>query len=158
MPTLTETCIAGRLALEIDWEDGEIASMRLAWADGREPSVTSEAGRAMQAAMERYVAGEAVDWPALPFRWTGLGPFARRVLEALLAVPHGQLVSYGWLAARAGSPRAARAVGRVMAGNRFPLVIPCHRVITSDGGIGGFGPGTEMKRYMLACEGVNVDK
>lgn len=158
MTTCTETCVAGRLALEIVWDGDGIASLHLAWADGREPSLATDTGRAMQAAMTRYVAGEAVTWPDLPLRRQGLPPFARKVLDALAAVPHGQLVSYGWLAARAGNPRAARAVGRVMAQNRFPLVIPCHRVIASDGGIGGFGPGLEMKRYMLACEGAMSDK
>ncbi len=61
---------------------------------------------------------------------------------------------YGWLAARAGAPRSARAVGRVMAGNRFPLLYPCHRVIGADGKLVGFGPGLPMKTYLLEREGV----
>uniref|UniRef100_I2PXZ6 methylated-DNA--[protein]-cysteine S-methyltransferase n=1 Tax=Desulfovibrio sp. U5L TaxID=596152 RepID=I2PXZ6_9BACT len=149
---MTETCVAGRVALEIVWEAGEVVSLHLTWAEGREPTLATDAGRALQAALTRYVAGEPPDWPDLPLRWDGLTPFARRVLAELAAVPYGQKVSYGWLAARAGSPRAARAVGRVMGSIRFPLVIPCHRVVATNG-LGGFGPGPEMKKYLLACEG-----
>ncbi|EHJ48709.1 methylated-DNA/protein-cysteine methyltransferase [Solidesulfovibrio carbinoliphilus subsp. oakridgensis] len=152
MTTSTETCVAGRVALEVVWEAGEVVSLRLAWAEDRMPSLATDAGKALQAALARYVAGEPPAWPELPLCFEGVTPFARRVLTELAAVPYGQKVSYGWLAARAGSPRAARAVGRVMGGNRFPLVIPCHRVVAANG-LGGFGPGPEMKKYLLACEG-----
>jgi methylated-DNA-[protein]-cysteine S-methyltransferase len=150
----TETCVAGPLALEIAWNDGQVVALRLRWAEGRARSVASEAGEAVQAALDRYVAGDMPDWPELPFRWEGLSPFARRVLEELSRVPYGQMVSYGWLAARAGSPGAARAVGRVMAQNPFALLIPCHRVVGANGALVGFGPGLDMKRYLLDCEGV----
>jgi len=152
--TLTETCLAAPLALDLVWADGEIASLRLAWSEGRQACLATEAGRAMQAALLRFVAGEEPHWPTLPLCWQGVTPFARWVLEALSRVPRGRMVSYGWLAARAGAPRSARAVGRVMAGNRFPLLYPCHRVIGADGKLVGFGPGLPMKTYLLEREGV----
>jgi methylated-DNA-[protein]-cysteine S-methyltransferase len=83
-----------------------------------------------------------------------LPPFARAVLAALRRVPYSELVSYGQLAARAGRPGAARAVGRVMAKNPIPIVIPCHRVVAADGTLGGFSGGLSHKRALLALEGV----
>lgn len=150
---MTECCIAGPLALEIVWQDGLVASLHLAWGEGRERRVTTDSGAALEAALSRFVAGEAPVWPHLPLRWQGLSPFARRVLEELTRVPYGQKVSYGWLAARAGNPKAARAVGRIMAHNPFPMLVPCHRVVGANGALVGFGPGLEMKTYLLACEG-----
>lgn len=158
MTHATETCLAGPLALTIQWRDGEVANMSLAWSKGKIRSLATDDGEAMQAALERYVAGEEPRWPELPYRWQELSAFARAVLDALSRVPRGQMVSYGWLAAKAGRPKAARAVGRIMAQNPFPLVIPCHRVVGANGALTGFGPGLDMKRYLLAREGAPADK
>jgi methylated-DNA-[protein]-cysteine S-methyltransferase len=100
-------------------------------------------------------------WEALldlPVDLEGLTSFTRRVLEGLREVPPGAVVSYGALAARVGSPRAARAVGAVMARNPLPVILPCHRVISKDGTLGGFcgGRGEDalaLKRRLLAYEG-----
>lgn len=81
------------------------------------------------------------------------GPFQRKVLKRLARLPYGRLISYGELAARAGSPRAARAVGAAMARNPVPIVIPCHRVVARNG-LGGFGCGVSRKKRLLAHEGV----
>ena len=158
MTHATETCLAGPLALTMQWRDGEVANMSLAWSKGKTRSLATEDGEAMQASLERYVAGEEPRWPDLPYRWQGLSEFARTVLDTLSRVPRGQMVSYGWLAARAGRPKAARAVGRIMAQNPFPLVIPCHRVVGATGALTGFGPGLDMKRYLLEREGAPADK
>jgi len=152
--SLTETCVAAPLALDIVWKDGQVAALHLTWAEGRQATLTTEAGRAMQAALALYVAGQTPDWPELPLCWDGMSDFSRRVLSALDRVPRGQKVTYGWLAAQVGSPKSARAVGRVMAGNRFPLLYPCHRVVGADGSLTGFGPGLPMKTYLLDLEGV----
>src|SRR4051794_34099418 len=81
-------------------------------------------------------------------------PFRRTVLEALLGgVPRGEVVTYGALAARAGSARAARAVGTACARNPVPLVVPCHRVVPGGGGLGAYGGGPERKRRLLELEG-----
>jgi AraC family transcriptional regulator of adaptative response/methylated-DNA-[protein]-cysteine methyltransferase len=79
-------------------------------------------------------------------------PFQARVWDALREIPVGKTTTYGALAARLGMPGAARAVGGAVGANRIALLIPCHRVIRSDGGLGGFRWGTERKRAMLAAE------
>ncbi|MFT2014705.1 methylated-DNA--[protein]-cysteine S-methyltransferase [Streptomyces sp. 796.1] len=91
----------------------------------------------------------------LPLDWSLISGFNRRVLRELAAhVPYGTVVGYQDLAVRVGEPGAARAVGVAMASNPLPIVVPCHRVVESDGGIGGFGGGLETKRTLLALEGV----
>jgi methylated-DNA-[protein]-cysteine S-methyltransferase len=82
-------------------------------------------------------------------------PFTERVLRTLLKVPAGRLTTYGRLAAKAGSPGAARAVGGAVGRNPIPIIIPCHRVVAA-GGIGGFGLGLDCKRTLLAIEGVEM--
>ncbi|MFG3344720.1 methylated-DNA--[protein]-cysteine S-methyltransferase [Streptomyces sp. NPDC048018] len=87
--------------------------------------------------------------------WTLVTGFHRQVLRELAdGVPYGSVVGYGDLARRVGQPAAAQAVGAAMGSNPLPLVVPCHRVVGSDGGIGGFGGGLETKRRLLALEGV----
>jgi methylated-DNA-[protein]-cysteine S-methyltransferase len=83
------------------------------------------------------------------------GPaFQHALTDALRSVPYGETVTYGELAALAGSPNAARAAGTFCAANRFPLIVPCHRVVAANG-IGGYGPlGVEYKRRLLKLEGV----
>ncbi len=78
--------------------------------------------------------------------------FRRRVWEVARTVPYGETRSYKWLAGQAGSPRAYRAAGSTMAENPFPLVVPCHRIIASDGSLGGFGGGLDLKKALLALE------
>lgn len=84
---------------------------------------------------------------------SGLRLFQQRVLAALLQVPYGEVVTYGGLAVLAGYPGAARAVGGAMRGNPLPIFIPCHRVLPSSGGLGGFGGRPELKRRLLELEG-----
>jgi len=76
------------------------------------------------------------------------------VLQQLQQVPYASTVSYGELAVLAGSPHAARAVGRVMAGNPWPLIVPCHRVVASNGSLGGYsgGEGVPTKQWLLDFE------
>ncbi|MCG0285180.1 methylated-DNA--[protein]-cysteine S-methyltransferase [Streptomyces sp. PSAA01] len=91
----------------------------------------------------------------LALDWSLTTGFNRRVLRELAAhVPYGTVVGYQDLADRVGEPGAARAVGVAMGSNPLPVVVPCHRVVESDGGIGGFGGGLETKRFLLALEGV----
>ena len=81
------------------------------------------------------------------------GDFRRRALEAARRIPPGETATYGDLAAEAGSPRAARAVGSAMATNPIPIVVPCHRVVPSTGGLGNYGGGVEIKALLLDLEG-----
>ena len=119
---------------------------------GRDRAITRELDDWFAGARQRF--SVPVVWPA------DLTPFARRVLETLAArVPWGETVSYGELAELAQRPGAARGVGRVMAGNPVPFVVPCHRVIAAGGRIGGYGGGRNaiaVKRWLLEHEGVHL--
>ena len=83
--------------------------------------------------------------------------FQRTVLVEEMNIPRGEVCSYGWLARRIGKPGAARAVGNALATNPFPLIIPCHRAVRSDGSIGGFQGGPDMKRDLLEMEGITFN-
>jgi methylated-DNA-[protein]-cysteine S-methyltransferase len=105
--------------------------------------------------LQRFAEGEPVDFRYVPISEAHLTRFGRRVISACRAIPWGQVTTYGELAAKCGSPAAARAVGSVMAKNRFPLVVPCHRVLAAGGALGGYSApdGLKMKRRLLAMEG-----
>jgi len=78
--------------------------------------------------------------------------FAAKVYMAVLSIPLGQVRSYKWVAQKAGSAQACRAVGQVLKRNPYPLIIPCHRVIRSDKKIGGYVFGLKQKKFLLALE------
>jgi len=100
-----------------------------------------------------YFSGRAAVFD-VPVDLSGKSDFQRRVLGQCRRIPAGRVVSYGELARRAGRPRAARAVGQTMASNPIPLIIPCHRVVAADGGLGGFSAegGLRLKRRLLEHE------
>lgn len=104
--------------------------------------------------LEAYFRGERLCWKAeeIPLDDLGAGEFRRAVYEVLLSIPPGETVSYGALAEMAGHPRAARAVGTAMATNPLPIVIPCHRVIRSDGSLGNYGSDPSWKERLLSHE------
>lgn len=89
----------------------------------------------------------------LSLDWSSLKPFQRRVLETAKQIPFGETRSYGWIAERIGKPRAARAVGQALRANPIPIILPCHRVIGSDGKLGGYAGGLALKRKLLTLEG-----
>lgn len=105
-------------------------------------------------AMGRLLAGQAVDLSGIPVDLSGLPPFTRRALEAAREVPPGATATYGALASRTGVPGSARAVGQAMARNPVPLLVPCHRVLSSTGGLTGFSApgGTATKKRLLEIE------
>ena len=101
--------------------------------------------------LRRYGRGEPVAFPdTLDF--DGVSPFLRAVWQATREIPRGQTCSYGELAARVGRAGGARAVGQAMARNPWPIVVPCHRVVASDGSLGGYGGGLHMKERLLSLE------
>ncbi len=125
----------------------ELASLAIPVGEG----VGSElAGRC-----RRYFEGERVDF-SVPLEFPPVSGFRRRVWRAAVRVPYGEVVTYGELAVRAGSPGGARAAGQAMAHNPLPLIVPCHRVVAADGSLGGFSAegGLALKRRLLALEGV----
>lgn len=89
----------------------------------------------------------------LPLDLSGLTPLAQQVLRAISAIPAGQVRSYAWLAHQVGRPRAVRAVARCVARNPLPLVVPCHRVVGSDGRLRGYRFGLDVKWALLIAEG-----
>ena len=84
--------------------------------------------------------------------------FQKQVWEATRLIPYGETRSYGWVAKQIGKPQAARAVGQALGKNPFLIIVPCHRVIASDGSLGGFGGGLEMKKKLLELEKIAVCK
>ena len=104
--------------------------------------------------LRRFADGEPVDFSGAPIAQDHLTPFARRVVAACRRIRWGQATSYGELAAKCGAAGAARAVGSVMAKNRFPLVVPCHRVLAASGKLGGYSApgGLTTKRRLLEME------
>ena len=104
--------------------------------------------------LERYACGEKVDFDDCHVELPSMTAFQQRVVEATRKIGFGQTLTYGQLADKAGSPAAARAVGNVMASNRVPIIIPCHRVVASGGKWGGFSApqGLSLKRQMLEME------
>lgn len=104
--------------------------------------------------LERYFRGERVNFDGVEVAFDEQTPFQQAVADALRAVPWGEIVSYRELAQAAGYPNAQRAAGTFCAGNRFPIVLPCHRVVGANG-IGSYGSlGVAYKRRLLELEGV----
>ena len=101
-----------------------------------------------------FASGQRVEFGEVRLDLSYLTSFRRKVVKACRRIPFGETVSYSQLAMRAGSPRAARAVGTTMARNRFPIVVPCHRVIGSDGTLRGFSSprGIALKGRLLTME------
>ena len=102
--------------------------------------------------LNRYFKGENVRWMAegMP----NMTPFQKDVYKALVKVERGQVVTYGQLAEKAGHPGSARAIGRAMATNPWSILVPCHRVIGSNGSLTGYGGGLPTKKKLLEAEGV----
>lgn len=107
----------------------------------------------MEVLLDRYFAGQPFDTATLPVRVEGGTPFQNEVWDAIRQIPHGEVRSYRWIAEKIGNPKAVRAVGSAVGANAVSIFIPCHRVIRSDGTLGGYGGGIERKRQLLALEG-----
>jgi len=108
--------------------------------------------------LKQYASGEGGDFADIPVSTAHMTTFQKRVTAACRAVPAGSIATYGDLAAAAGSPRAARAVGSVMSKNRVPLIIPCHRITSAGNLAGGYSApgGLDTKRKLLQLEGVQL--
>lgn len=105
---------------------------------------------------ERVAAAFAGEKVEVPVDLSGMTPFQRQVLEVVKGIPRGEVRPYTWVAREAGSPKASRAVGTVMASNPVPLLVPCHRVVKNDGTTGWYAFGAEEKIRLLEGEGVPV--
>jgi methylated-DNA-[protein]-cysteine S-methyltransferase len=128
-------------------------------AQGPAPQGPDKEAEAHAAQAEReileYLAGRRREF-TVRLDMENLPQFHGKALRACRRIPYGQTLTYAELAARAGSPRAARAVGQAMARNPLALVVPCHRVVSTGGGLGGYGGGLNLKRRLLKLEGTDV--
>ncbi len=102
--------------------------------------------------LDQYFAGARHEF-GLPLDWRLTHGFGRRVLQATARIPYGAVSSYKEVATEAGSPRGFRAAGNALGSNPIPIVVPCHRVLHSGGGLGGYTGGLDRKRTLLAVEG-----
>jgi methylated-DNA-[protein]-cysteine S-methyltransferase len=153
--------VANSVRYEVDgwgvgqlWLQGEV----LLWHEL--PTRTGSAGACrdteLAGRLRSYFAREHPDFSDVELDLEDYTPFQLAVVDALRRVPYGEVVTYGELAALAGYPNAQRATGSVCAHNRFPLVVPCHRVVSATG-IGGYGAsGVDVKRRLLELEGVSL--
>jgi methylated-DNA-[protein]-cysteine S-methyltransferase len=112
---------------------------------------------AVAARIKAFLAGEAVVFPLDIIALGSRPPFQQAVLRAEHAIPRGRISAYGLIAAHLGEPMAGRAVGNALATNPFPIIVPCHRAVRSDGELGGFQGGPAMKRALLEMEGIPFD-
>jgi methylated-DNA-[protein]-cysteine S-methyltransferase len=112
---------------------------------------------AVSAKILAFLAGENVTFPLGLVALTICPPFQQAVLSAEHGIPRGSVSTYGLIARHLGRPLGARAVGNALAGNPFPLIVPCHRAVRSGGGLGGFQGGPGMKRALLEREGIAID-
>lgn len=153
----------GKLALTLIWDPEQFPLARAILLPGpaqKKAARQTVAGDPppVAAKIRAYLAGERPDFTLDDLELRLLAPFELAVTRATFRIPYGEVLSYGELARKARHPQAARAVGQVMANNRFPLVVPCHRVVRSDGHLGGFGGGLPMKRELLTLEGLTVGR
>jgi methylated-DNA-[protein]-cysteine S-methyltransferase len=136
---------------------GEVrARLGRRWPAAREEAPPTHVRQVMDGIVS-LLAGERTDLTAARLDMEAVEPFERRVYEAARAIPPGETLTYGALAARIGKPGAAREVGRALGRNPFGIVVPCHRIVAADG-LGGFSArgGTSTKMRLLAAEGAPV--
>jgi methylated-DNA-[protein]-cysteine S-methyltransferase len=153
----------------VGWTDKGLARLQLPGLDqaalgtriNRGEARPGEPPRAIEALINRiedYAEGEPIDFSDVPLDLDGVPEFHRRAYALLLDVKWGETTTYGALARQLGDVTLSRAVGQAMGANPIPLVIPCHRVLASDGKPGGFSaPGGALSKLrMLSLEGVEV--
>lgn len=117
---------------------------------GSDPNI-----RQLAESISRFLGGEDVHFSLDSFALETCSSFQRRVLLAEYGIPRSHVSTYRRIADHIGCPGGARAVGGALANNPFPIIIPCHRAVRSDGGLGGYQGGLEMKRRLLEMEGVS---
>lgn len=135
--------------------DGEAFERTYRARTGRTARRAETMPSALLAAIRRQLRGEPAE---LDLDLRALSEFERAVLLKALEIPRGEVRSYGWIAREIGRPGAVRAVGSALNKNPVPLLIPCHRVVRSDGAIGEYAFGTALKRAILASEGLDLER
>jgi methylated-DNA-[protein]-cysteine S-methyltransferase len=150
-PMLTAVTDEGLVTVVIDGDD-EAHLDRIA----REisPRILESPARldAVRRQLDEYFEGRRRDFDT-PVDWRLVKGFSRKVLQATASIPYGRVSTYKDMAIQAGSPRASRAAGNALGSNPIPIVVPCHRVLHTGGGLGGYGGGLPMKKFLLELEG-----
>jgi methylated-DNA-[protein]-cysteine S-methyltransferase len=148
----------GLTRLQLPESDRSATEKRLRAIAARTGQTTPAEINQLIANIQGYMTGRSVDFAAVAIDLTDVGPFPRKVYEAVRSIPWGQTVSYGEVACRTGSPGAARAVGQALSRNPVPIIIPCHRILAKGHRVGGFSAhgGTLAKERLLALEGVRI--
>ena len=137
-----------RLALPLSSPQQALEALH---ADAKGAHLDSAHFEELRQELETYFSGEYVDFEQ-DLDLEGAAPFFLSAWAACRSIPRGEIRSYSWLAAEAGSPRALRAAGQAMAHNPVSIIIPCHRVIARNGSLWGYGGGLELKRWLLDLE------
>lgn len=106
-------------------------------------------------ALDRYFSGKRLTFD-VPVDLSTVSPFEQRVLRAAARIPPGRVATYTQIAGRAGNPRASRAAGNALNHNPVAIIVPCHRVVRSDGSLGGYGGGLPVKEWLLEHEGARL--
>lgn len=147
MKTWTQNSPLGPLSVS----SGGAGVTSLEWSNAE---VGGSRDRSVADALDAYFAGDHACLEELEVDLGDRGPFTLAVLKALRSVAPGSTTTYGALALIAGRPGAARAVGQAVGSNPVPVIVPCHRVVASNGSLGGFSAGLDRKRALLDHEGV----
>ena len=108
--------------------------------------------------LDIYFAGGPIDFSEISVQLAYGTEFQQHVWKAIREIPHGEVRSYQWIADRIGRPKSARSIGNAVGANPVSILIPCHRVIRSNGALGGYGGGLDRKRQLLALEGQDIEK
>ena len=125
-----------------------------------EPPLTPETDllRQVSGILDRYFDGGSVDFQEIPIKIESGTEFQNLVWNAIHQIPYGEVRSYKWIAEQIGRPKSVRAVGNATGNNPITIINPCHRVIGSNGNLGGYGGGLERKRQLLKLEGYPVEE
>lgn len=145
---------AGEAGLRrLDFVKDEAAFVeRLFESYGDRPILRSDDLDKVRRALDRYFAGDRLTFD-LPVDLSDVSGFHERVLRAAARIPVGEVLTYTEIAARAGNPRASRAAGNALHNNPVAIIVPCHRIVRSDGSLGGYGGGLPIKAWLLRHEG-----
>ena len=108
--------------------------------------------------LDIYFAGGAINFVEIPMQLAYATEFQQQVWKAIQQIPYGEVRSYQWIADRIGRPKSARSIGNAVGANPVSILIPCHRVIRSNGALGGYGGGLDRKRQLLTLEGHDAEK
>ena len=149
----TAVSVNGLVAVSL-WDDPERFSLEVARLAGQPPEYEPERVTAITAQLYEYLYKKRTDFD-LAIDWSVMTPFQTTVLRVVYGIEYGRTLTYRDVARQIGKPKAVRAVGRANATNPMPLIIPCHRVLGSDGKLHGYGApgGLETKAWLLHLEG-----